>query len=461
LGKSPTEKLAVSWVGRGKLRSLLELGVLCSLGMGCPAAHAASLEEVSDWDSAGMPGDITMYAYVPDQLAANPPIVVLIHYCGGTAPAVFGQAQAGGLVQAADTYGFLIVAPSSGRCWDVVSDETRTRDGLGDSHAIRTMASHAATQLGGNPERIYATGDSSGGMMTELLLGLYPDVFKGGSAMAGMPAACRGNGESGDGGGYSGACADGNVDRTPAEWGQIVDSLFPGYLGQRPRVQLFHGDADDIISYQNHTEAIEEWTQVLGLSTAPSEESNLEIGTHPGVRRTWLGECGPPVLDAFTSMGGDHGPSDALFLAEHIVPFLGLDQPGPIDPYVAACESQGTGGSGGSGSGGAASDGGSSSGGAPAAGGTSGSGGVQGTGGTPAAGSGGATAPSGGAPGAVGSGGTVASGGTGSAPARSDGCNWLGDQGPASSRRTWPGGSLGAALLLLAGLGSVRRRRGS
>jgi poly(hydroxyalkanoate) depolymerase family esterase len=272
---------------------------------------------------------------------------VVIHYCGGTAPAVFGQAQGGGLVRAADEYGFILIVPSSGRCWDVVSDAARRRDGNGDSHAIRQMVAHAIAAYGANAERVYATGDSSGGMMTELLLALYPDVFKAGSAMAGMPAGCRGDNESGSGGGYSGACAGGNVSRTDREWGDLVRSFSPGHTGPRPRVQLFHGDDDTIIDYSNHTEALKQWSDVLGLEPLPtSTQSGLQLGSHLATRQTWTGECGRPVLDAFTSLGGDHGPSDALFLAEHLVPFLGLDDTGLVDPVVAACQNTATDGDG-------------------------------------------------------------------------------------------------------------------
>src|SRR5437868_3880757 len=136
-----------------------------------PAARAASLQPVSNWNAGGTyPSDVTMYVYVPDKVAKNPPILSLVHYCGGTASAVFGQAQGGGIVSAADQYGFIMVVPSSGRCWDVVSDKTRTRDGGGDSHAIKQMVTYAISKYSANADRVYSTGDSSGGMMTELLL---------------------------------------------------------------------------------------------------------------------------------------------------------------------------------------------------------------------------------------------------------------------------------------------------
>ena len=91
--------------------------------LAAPSARAASLQQVSNWGASGVPSDVSMYIYVPDRVATTPPILTLIHYCGGTAPAVFGQAQGGGIVSAADQYGFIMVVPSSGRCWDVAVEQ--------------------------------------------------------------------------------------------------------------------------------------------------------------------------------------------------------------------------------------------------------------------------------------------------------------------------------------------------
>src|SRR3970040_867933 len=77
------------------------LGVLAA-----PSARAASLQPVSNWGASGVPADVSMYIYVPDEVATNPPILALVHYCGGTAAAVFGQAQGGGVVAAGGQYGF-------------------------------------------------------------------------------------------------------------------------------------------------------------------------------------------------------------------------------------------------------------------------------------------------------------------------------------------------------------------
>jgi len=371
-------------------------------------AHAASLQQVSNWGVAGLPSDVTMFIYVPDKVVTNPPILTLIHYCGGTASAVFGQAQGGGIVNAADQHGFIMVVPSSGRCWDVESNKAWTRNGGGDSHAIKQMVTYALGKYGANPDRVYSTGDSSGAMMTELLLALYPEMFKAGSAFAGMPAGCRGANESTTGSGYSGACAGGSVTHTGAQWGNIVSMMDPGYTGHRPRVQLFHGSADTTISPMNLNQAVVEWTDVLGLSTNPTTTTmGVSLGTHQATRQQWKNACGYVTLDTFLSIGGDHGPSDALFQAQYVVPFLGLDQVGAVDPEIAQCGSgggdAGAGGTGGSaGSGGAMGaggnrglDGGRDQGGeqrsdSGTAGGTGGLAGIGGTSGTGGAGSGGA-----------------------------------------------------------------------
>jgi poly(hydroxyalkanoate) depolymerase family esterase len=468
-------------------------GLSVILGLGAAqVARAASLQQVSNWGGAGLPSDVTMYIYVPTKVATNPPVLTLIHYCGGTASTVFGQAQGGGIVSAADQYGFIMVVPSSGRCWDVESDKAWTRSGGGDSDAIKQMVTYALGKYGGNPDRVYSTGDSSGAMMTELLLALYPDIFKAGSAFAGMPAGCRGSNESGTSMGYSGACAGGNVTHTAQQWGDIARKMDPGYTGHHPRVQLFHGDSDPTINYKNYGEAIKEWTNVLGLdaTTPTSTTMNVPLGNHQATRQQWNNACGYLVVDGFTSIGGDHGPSDALFKAQYVIPFLGLDKTGAVDPEIAQCGAGGAGGAGlggpvgqagksGSGGRGGAGFGGGAGGGGGSAGGTGGSpagsagapgeGGSPGTGGLAVGGEGGGTgglgvqsgaggnAATGGGPGS-GSGGTSSAegGGSGSsATAGSGGCTCA-IQGPDSRQ------SVELAVLTLGlVLGTRARRRHS
>lgn len=59
-------------------------------------------------------------------------------------------------------------------------------------------------------------------------------------------------------------CAQG-LQKTPQEWGNLVRNAYPGYTGRRPRVQVTHGLADTVVNPQCGYEALEQWSNVLGV----------------------------------------------------------------------------------------------------------------------------------------------------------------------------------------------------
>jgi acetylxylan esterase len=247
-------------------------------------AHGASLQQVSNWTGGApnLPSDVQMYIYVPEKVVTNPPVLTLIHSCDSNASVVLGQAS--GLKSTADQYGFIIVVPQSNptslRCWTTDSTQVWTRNDGGDSNAIKQMVVYALSKYQANADRVYVTGCSSGAMMTELLLALYPDIFKAGSSFAGMPAGCHGpNDNTSNATGYNGTCAGGPISSYTAEqWGNLVRAMDPGYTGHRPRLQLFHGSADPTISYSNMAESEEQYINLLGLGTNPTK-------TNTGLKR--------------------------------------------------------------------------------------------------------------------------------------------------------------------------------
>jgi hypothetical protein len=167
----------------------------------------------------------------------------------------------------------------------VGSTKSLTHDGGGDTQAIAEMVKYTVTKYSANSNRVYATGDSSGGMMTEALLAVYPDIFKAGSSFAGVPAGCWSLGwtAASNWGGTcagSGTPAVSSVNETAVQWGDKVRAMDPGYSGHRPRAQLFHGDQDQYVAYTNLREGIKEWTNVLSLSTDPtSTDTGLTLGS--------------------------------------------------------------------------------------------------------------------------------------------------------------------------------------
>ncbi|KAK4237009.1 Alpha/Beta hydrolase protein [Achaetomium macrosporum] len=180
------------------------------------------------------PRNVSFNIYVPDALPPNPAIL-----------AAFACSQWATL---ASKHGFIVIYPGSpnaaDQCWDVSSRETLTHDGGGDSLGIVSMVRWTIDRYRADRARVFVTGVSSGGMMTQVLVGAYPDVFAAGAAFAGMPFGCFA--PEGDNSGeydyWNAECATGKVTRSAEEWGAIV----------------------------NFGEAVKQWTEVMGVSEAPA-----------------------------------------------------------------------------------------------------------------------------------------------------------------------------------------------
>lgn len=326
-----------------------------------------------------------MHIYVPDNLAPNPPILVTLHYCGGNAGNVFSLSQQGGIVTAADQNGFILLLPQTSRnCWDVATADALTNGGGSDTLSIVHQVEYTISEYGGNADRVYVIGTSGGAMGAQGLAAVYPDVFKGAVEFSGVPAGCWAVGNMTDGQ-WSSACAGGQVTHTEQEWGDMVRDMYPGYDGFRPRIQLWHGDADSTISFVNHTEAIKQWRNVLGLPEAPTSTSSVMVNGRTFNREEWQDECGTTVLDVMTEPNGPHNTS-ANMTGQYSMSFLSLDVAGDTDPQAASeCGTPGGDPAGGGASSGGASSGGASSGGMPGEG-TAGMGVMPENGGAPAAG---------------------------------------------------------------------------
>jgi hypothetical protein len=97
------------------------------------------------------------------------------------------------------------------------------------------------------------------------------------------------------------------------------------------------------------TEAIKEWSDVLGVGATPTSMATVTFNNHIWTHQSWQNACGFTVLDAWSEVNGPHG-TDANLNATYVIPFLGLDKPGPTDPEMTPCADGGPPGGSGSGS---------------------------------------------------------------------------------------------------------------
>ncbi|RYP32644.1 hypothetical protein DL766_003864 [Monosporascus sp. MC13-8B] len=211
------------------------------------------------------PSNAKMFIYIPTRLAANPPIIVAIHYCTGTAQAYFNGSP---YARLADQKGFIVIypeSPYSGTCWDVSSRQTLTHNGTGNSNSIANMVYYTIGRYNADPAKVFVTGMSSGAMMTNVLAATYPDVFAAGIVYSGVPAGCFVS-SSGAVNGWNSTCANGQSRTTAQHWAQVVRDMYPGYDGPRPRMQIYHGSADSTLAAPNYQETIKQWAGVFGYN---------------------------------------------------------------------------------------------------------------------------------------------------------------------------------------------------
>ncbi|MET7964875.1 PHB depolymerase family esterase [Micromonospora zamorensis] len=311
---------------RIKRRLLLALAMpLVAAGLVVPAirpAYAASLTEVTSFGDN--PGRMRMHVYVPDNRPARPATVVAMHGCGGSGPGFYSGSEFASL---ADRYGFIVIYPSAtqqagfGNCFDTWSDAAKRRGGGSDPVSIVSMVRHVQQQYAADPDRVYATGSSSGGMMTNHMLALYPDLFKAGAAFMGVPYNCFAN--AADYPPTSSQCTGGAMNRTPQQWGDAVRQAYPGYSGPRPRVQLWHGTNDTLVPYSLLQETIEQWTNVFGLSQTPTSTDTPQANWN---RRRYADTSGTVQVEAYSIQGAGHSlPSGGM--AASAIQFFGLTNP--------------------------------------------------------------------------------------------------------------------------------------
>jgi poly(hydroxyalkanoate) depolymerase family esterase len=268
------------------------------------AVTPASLVQVPSFGAN--PGRQSMWLYVPHSLRPDPPILLALHWACATGELFY---QLTGYSTLADEYGFLVIYPS-GDCWDTASPEALRRGGGSDPVSLMSMITYTEHKYHADASRVYVTGASAGGMMTATMLGDYPDVFAAGSVMEGVPFGCPQS------------CAPFPTTEDPGGWGDLVRKADPGYRGPRPRVQIWHGTADQNVLYPNLAEEIKQWTNVAGVSLTPATTEHPQ----PGWTLTDYGTAKDDVaVQAYSLAGVGHDlpePGMELF----VIRFFGLDR---------------------------------------------------------------------------------------------------------------------------------------
>lgn len=301
-------------------RGLIQMFAAVFLFVSAAAASAQSLVEVTGFGSN--PGNLRMFRYVPANLPAGSPLVVVAHGCGQTAQQM---ATTSGWLTLADRHKIALVFPQTstqnepqGGCFRTWQAAHHTR-GAGEALSVRQMITRMRTLYPAiSAARIHMTGMSSGGHLTNVMLATYPEVFASGAPQSSFPYKCATTFAQ------VALCASGGRQNTHTAqmWGNLARSGYPGYTGPRPKVLIWHGGSDPLMYLSNQYMQVMQWTNAHGID-ATADWVDYVLGRPRISYRTGAGET---RVQTITVQGMGH--------AVAVDPGSGSKQCGAIGPYA-------------------------------------------------------------------------------------------------------------------------------
>ncbi|MBH1991480.1 MAG: PHB depolymerase family esterase [Sphingomonadaceae bacterium] len=254
------------------------------------------LTDLTDFGSN--PGALRARVYVPEHLARDPALVVVLHGCTQDAA---GYDHGSGWSHLADAHGFALLFPQQPRannpnlCFNWFSSADARRDG-GEASSIRHMVAAMTAKHDIDPSRVFVTGLSAGGAMASIMLAAYPEVFAGGAIIAGLPfgtahsisdafARMRGAGYPAD-----------------ARLATLVRDA-SAHDGPWPIVSVWQGSADKTVDPSNAGRIVAQWRGIHGVADQPATRDVVD----GYARNCWTDPTGRRVIESYTISDMGHG----------------------------------------------------------------------------------------------------------------------------------------------------------
>jgi poly(hydroxyalkanoate) depolymerase family esterase len=254
------------------------------------------------------PGDLDAWIYVPENVAARPALVVVLHGCTQTAA---GYDESSGWSRLAERHGFVVLYPEQRRAnnpnlcfnWFLAKDAAR---GHREALSIREMIATVHERSGTDLQRVFVTGLSAGGAMAAVMLATYPNVFAGGAVIAGLPFGVADS-------------VPQAFDRMRGHGGPIGSELAglvraaSDYSGNWPILSVWHGTDDRIVDPSNASALIEQWRTLHGTAERPDRTDRVHGYPH----RVWCDPNGRTVVEEYSITGFGHGTPLATSNSAH------------------------------------------------------------------------------------------------------------------------------------------------
>lgn len=216
-------------------------------------------------------GNLEMYVYKPLNNDMQVPLVVVLHGCVQTANEI---AEQSGWNTLADSNNFMVIYPQQkvennlNKCFNWYNEIDISREG-GESETILEMIQYAIKNYDIDSSKIFVTGISAGGAMTNVLMANYPNLFDSGAVLSGIPFKAANDLAT------AYAAMQGKTEKTNEDWVADISSNNLNFKGKYPRVAIFHGADDPFVNVRN-SEIIEvQWKGVHKIDTQPTIDPNF------------------------------------------------------------------------------------------------------------------------------------------------------------------------------------------
>lgn len=279
----------------GLAETIRRLGAMSADAPGHQTVVPTVLERLTSFGSN--PGALNGWFYAPEG-HTDMPLVVVLHGCTQTAG---GYDHGSGWSTLAERHGFALLYPEQQRannpnlCFNWFQNDD-IRRGVGEVESIRQMVAAMANDHAIDPRRVFVTGLSAGGAMANVMLATHPELFAGGSIIAGLPyGAANGVSQALD-------RMRGNGLGTELMAAAKVRQA-TAFQGPWPTITIWHGDADPTVNVANADAILSQWRSLHGVGIAPDRVEQIDGQQH----RIWLGRDGRPAIDEYRIAGFGHG----------------------------------------------------------------------------------------------------------------------------------------------------------
>jgi poly(hydroxyalkanoate) depolymerase family esterase len=244
------------------------------------------------------PGKLAAHVYVPEAMAPDAALVVVLHGCTQTA-ATYDHGS--GWSRLADRHGFALLYPEQTRgnnpnlCfnWFEPGDVTR---GIGEVASIHAMIEHMIDLHGLDRTRVFVTGLSAGGAMAASMLACYPETFAAGAIIAGLPHGVATNVP------HAFEAMRGTRRPDPSTLQRQLTAA-SDHDGPWPRLSIWQGTSDSVVVPANAQALLAQWRDVHGAQPTADSTQTIDGAT----RRVWRDRQGQEAIELWLVPGMGHG----------------------------------------------------------------------------------------------------------------------------------------------------------